>query len=83
VYSNTAWTVSLQLNSIIVPPYDIDGNLASFSPTELSNIVAIWRGVSEDYAPFNVDVTTVNEIATGAPMTDYVRVAIGGKSSIV
>lgn len=39
-------------------PYDIDGNPAAFSATELQNVINVWRRVAEDYAPFNVDVTT-------------------------
>src|SRR5262245_4002522 len=43
---------------IHAPAYDIDGNIFSFSSAEITNITEIWRRVSEDYAPFNVDVTT-------------------------
>jgi hypothetical protein len=39
-------------------PYDIDGNTSSFSSDELTNIFEVWRRVAEDYAPFNIDVTT-------------------------
>ncbi len=44
--------------SIIAPPYDIDGVPGTFSTTELQRIQYIWQRVSEDYAPFDVDVTT-------------------------
>jgi len=40
------------------PPYDVDGNTGSLSTTEANNIYEIWQRVSEDYAPFNIDVTT-------------------------
>jgi hypothetical protein len=43
--------------------------------------VAIWRAVSEDYAPFNVDVTTVNQEALNASIRSYIRVCIGGDSA--
>ena len=39
---------------IVAPPYDTDNNTASFSIEELKNIVAIWRGVAEDYNMFDV-----------------------------
>ena len=39
-------------------PYDVDGNPAAFSSSELQNVINVWRRVAEDYAPFNVDVTT-------------------------
>ena len=52
------WQLVCRAATIFNPPYDIDGNTAAFSTQELSQIVQIWRGVAEDYAPFNVDVTT-------------------------
>ena len=44
--------------SIIAPPFDIDGVPGTFSTTELQRIQYIWQRVAEDYAPFDVDVTT-------------------------
>jgi hypothetical protein len=62
--------------NVTTPAYDTDGNPANFSSSELSAIREIWARVSEDYAPFNINVTTV------APPTiaDRVaaRVVIGG-----
>ena len=49
--TGTAWNTT---GSIVTPPYDIDGIPSSFSQTELANIIAIWRGVAEDYSPFEV-----------------------------
>ncbi len=40
-----------------MPPFDTDGAPASFSPAEQQAIVAIWRAVAEDFAPFDVDVS--------------------------
>lgn len=54
VATNTAWN-SGTLNA---QAYDIDGNPSAFSTTELNNIRDIWQRVAEDYAPFDVDVTT-------------------------
>lgn len=64
---------------MITPPYDTDNNPGSFSATELSNIRAIWRWVAEDFAPFDIDVTTEDPSLT-APESDWVRAAIGGSS---
>ena len=50
----TAWSAS----TISAPAYDLTGNPAVFDDTERSNIVSIWNRVSEDYIPFDVDVTT-------------------------
>jgi len=53
--TGTAW---LNGATIVTPAYDIDSNPSSFSATELANIRQIWERVSEDFLPFNVDVTT-------------------------
>jgi PKD repeat protein len=53
--SGTAWNGS---GSIIAPPFDLDGLPYSNSSAELERIQYIWQRVSEDYAPFDVDVTT-------------------------
>ena len=54
--TGTAWNGSS--GSITAKPYDIDSQPDSFSDTELQRIQYIWQRVSEDYAPFDVDVTT-------------------------
>ncbi len=40
------------------PAYDFDGNPGSFSDAELAEIQRTWEQVSEDFLPFDVDVTT-------------------------
>lgn len=55
--SGTAWNTSA-LPTIAALPYDTDGVPYSFSTTELERIQYIWQRVAEDYAPFEVDVTT-------------------------
>lgn len=54
--TNTAWNSNG--NTINALPYDIDGNTAAFSTTELQRIQYIWQRVAEDYAAFDVDITT-------------------------
>ena len=49
----TLWNKSIE-----TPAFDRDGNLGGFSDAELREIVAIWRTVAEDYAPFDIDITT-------------------------
>lgn len=53
--TGTVWNNGSVINA---PPYDFDGNTASFSTLELERIQYIWQRVAEDYAPFDVDVTT-------------------------
>jgi PKD repeat protein len=52
----TAWNGST--STITALPFDTDGVPYSFSTAELQRIQYIWQRVSEDYAPFDVDVTT-------------------------
>ncbi|HZN35759.1 MAG TPA: zinc-dependent metalloprotease family protein, partial [Pirellulaceae bacterium] len=63
----------------VTPAFDTDGNYSSYSAAELAAIREIWARVAEDYAPFNVNVTTV------APplLADRVaaKIVIGGNFS--
>ena len=72
---------------ITSPAYDTDGRATTFSGAELGSIQQIWRQVAEDFAPFDVDVTTEEP---GAGALGYsgpgdnlwgMRVVIGGSSS--
>ena len=71
-------------SNITTPAYDSDGNPASFSSAEIDFIEDVWRVVAEDYAPFNINVTTVEPavLASGVPSSQAngiaLRVAIGG-----
>lgn len=56
-----------------------DGNGTNWTPSELATILAVWRGVSEDYAAFDIDVTT--EEPVGVPVNLWMRAAIGGSYS--
>ncbi len=47
-------------NDVITPPYDTDGDRSNLTDAEADEIFAIWSQVAEDYAPFNVNVTTVD-----------------------
>ena len=54
--TNTVWNSSGA--SITALPFDLDGVPYSFSAAELERIQYIWQRVAEDYAAFDVDVTT-------------------------
>lgn len=56
VLSGTAWNTTS--NPIDAPAFDIDGNVLAFSNAELERIQYIWQRVAEDYAAFDIDVTT-------------------------
>ncbi|BFM39753.1 Calx-beta domain-containing protein [Synechocystis sp. LKSZ1] len=56
--ANTAWTNSENGgNAINAPAWSLDSDPA-FNDTELARIQAIWQRVAEDFAPFDVNVTT-------------------------
>lgn len=53
---NTGWNRGVP--TITAKPFDIDGNANSFSELELQRIQYIWQRVAEDFAPFDLNVTT-------------------------
>jgi len=57
VVSGTKWNVGDEA-SWDCRPYDTDGDETTFSDSEQDDIIEIWERVAEDYAPFDVDVTT-------------------------
>ncbi|MHC4404509.1 MAG: golvesin C-terminal-like domain-containing protein, partial [Planctomycetota bacterium] len=63
-------------SNVTTPAFDQDGDPNTFSDGELATITRIWEYVAEDYAPFHLNVTTVEpgSFANG----DALRVAIGG-----
>lgn len=76
----TVWNELVQRDTIVTPPYDRDGNISSFSQEELDNIFYMWRSVAEDYAPFDVDITT-QDPGDAVLAGNGVRVAVGGSNS--
>lgn len=64
--------------NVTSPAYDTDGDATTFSAAELANIQTIWKYTSEHFAPFNINVTTVEpaSFANGVAL----RAVIGGDS---
>ena len=50
---NNSWN-----HNITFPPYDTSGSSATFTDSELQQIIDTWEQVAEDFAPFDVNVTT-------------------------
>lgn len=63
-------------NNVSTPVFDIDGNPTTYSDQELERITRIWQRVSEDYSPFNVNVSTVEPLSFDDRVA--LRVPIGG-----
>jgi methionine-rich copper-binding protein CopC len=75
--SGTDWNIFYNGDAnIVTPAYSIDADTTTFSTTEVASIEQIWKRVAEDYAPFNVDVTTIEPGNLNAP--NNIRVVIGG-----
>lgn len=55
---NTVWNTSLGRTTIRALPFSTDSDTSTFSDSERAAIKRIWQRVAEDYAPFNIDVTT-------------------------
>lgn len=59
--ASTAWNASYSGGAAIaVPPYSTDADTSTFSSADLTEIQRVWQIVSEDYAPFDVNVTTAD-----------------------
>ena len=73
--TNTAWNKKYTADADFTSPaYSVDAE-PSFSNVELTNIQDIWSRVAENFAPFDIDVTTE------APTILFgTRVVIGGSS---
>jgi fibronectin type 3 domain-containing protein len=63
-------------SNITTPVFDQDGDPTTFSDGELATIQAIWAQVSEDYAPFKINVTTVQPSSFANGVAECI--AIGG-----
>jgi len=57
--TGTSWNMGEGAAATYVgKPFDTDGDSTTFSDAEQAIITEVWQRVSEDYAPFDVDVTT-------------------------
>jgi hypothetical protein len=56
--TNTEWNALWRNPSFTTPPFSIDEDPTTFNDQEHETIQAVWRRMAEDFAGFNVDVTT-------------------------
>jgi len=64
--SGTQWNATSGRANHPMKPYSEDGNPATFTQAELNTIAEVWKRIAEDFAPFNIDVTTQRPAAFGA-----------------
>lgn len=68
--SGTTWNNRVYLGTyntgavINAPAFSFDSDLTTFNATELTAIQEVWARVAEDFAPFQVDVTTESPSAS-------------------
>jgi hypothetical protein len=58
VVAETAWNETAGVPTWKPRAYDTDGDADSFSTAEIEAMVEIWQRIADDFAPFDVDVTT-------------------------
>ena len=59
VLSGTGWNLNYNGGAdIVAPAFDLDGDPGTFNAAEQSVVQEVWLRVAEDFAPFDVDVTT-------------------------
>lgn len=75
-FSGTAWNDYSGVNNYQATPYDTDGDGANFSTSERTAIGEIWQRIAEDYAPFDIDVTTEAPPAFG-PKVGHILITSG------
>ena len=70
---------------VVIPRFNLDGNAEkeSFSLEEEAAIYRIWQIVSEDFMPFDVNVTTVEPSSDAFLNCLAQRAALGGESHSV
>ena len=83
IESDADWTLQrrdgLAGTAIDTPAFDANGDPAGFNQDERDRIQEIWARVAEDFAPFNINVTTVEPPAFRNARE--VLVSVGGSGS--
>lgn len=67
--TNTYWNNTYG-SSIVSRGLDLDGNASSFSSSERTTIGQTWAAVAEDFAPWDVNVTTQEPVLSDLIKTD-------------
>jgi hypothetical protein len=57
-YTSSSSTPGVGWGTRVGTPYDTDSSPATFSNAEQDQIQSVWQRMAEDFAPFDIDVTT-------------------------
>jgi PKD repeat protein len=64
VVSGTIWNQSA--DPLYMRPYDTNGDDGVFTQGEVNDIAETWKRIAEDFAPYDIDVTTEEPASFGA-----------------
>ncbi|HID45819.1 MAG TPA: hypothetical protein EYP34_08705 [Chromatiaceae bacterium] len=70
-YTGTAWNNG---NTIDYTPFSQDSDTANFSDQERHDMWLAWAETAEDYAPFNINVTTDADVYAATPENQRVQI---------
>lgn len=80
--SGTAWNSGYGLAAWNAPAFSIDSDPTTLSLAERRTIVEIWARVADDFAPFDVDVTTVDPGEAALARTSTSDLKFGARALI-
>lgn len=73
--SGTIWNSGNSGNDIIYyTPYSSDSDTSSFSTTDQYNMWLAWEEAAEDYAPFDINVTTKESVYQATPVANRIQI---------
>ena len=75
--SGTSWNAAWNNPSFTTPPFTIDADSSAFNAAEHAAIQTVWRQMAEDFAQFDVDVTTEDPGSDGLLRTSAGDTAYG------
>lgn len=78
---NDEWNAYLKEPSITFAPFSRDKS-SKFTAAENADIVSIWSQVAEDFAPFDVNVTTVEPSRDALDRTDESDMVFGARAIV-
>lgn len=75
--AGTSWNGLWSNPSFTTPPFTLDGDTGTFNAAEHAAIQTVWRQMAEDFAQFDVDVTTEDPGSAGLLRTSAGDTAYG------
>ena len=80
--TNSVWNANYTSNNPInYTAYDTDGNPGSFSSSERYSMWLAWHEAVEDFAPFDINITTSRAVYNVAAVTDRSQMIVTTTSS--